>query len=49
VQGDFITVFAPTGQLVTKAYSTGSTFTTPLPIESGYVVKVNDYTQKVLR
>ena len=49
VQGDFITVFAPTGQLVTKAYSTGSTFTTTLPIESGYVVKVNDYTQKVLR
>jgi hypothetical protein len=49
VPGDFISVYAPTGQLVTNAVSSGTTFTTPLPVESGYVVRVNDYTQKVVR
>lgn len=49
VPGDCISVYAPTGQLVTNAHSAGYTFSTQLPIESGYVVKVNDHTQKVLR
>lgn len=49
VPGDFISVYAPTGQLVTNAVSSGTTFTTPLPVESGYVVRVNDNTQKVVR
>ena len=49
LKGDYITVFAPSGQLITQAYSSGASFTTPLPIVSGYVVKVNDHTQKVIR
>ena len=49
LKGDYITVFAPSGQLITQAYSSGASFTTPLPIISGYVVKVNDHTQKVIR
>ena len=49
VQGDNITVVSPTGQLVVQARATDTSFITPLPIVSGYVVKVNDHAQKVLR
>lgn len=48
-RGDHVAVYAPTGQLIIQGYSAGASFTTPLPIVSGYVVKVNDYTQKVIR
>ncbi|MBQ7530877.1 MAG: hypothetical protein IJT12_04155, partial [Paludibacteraceae bacterium] len=49
LKGDHITVYSPSGQLITQAYSSGASFTSPLPVVSGYVVKVNDHTQKVLR
>ena len=49
IAGDRITVYAPDGKLVTRATAANSLYTTPLPIESGYVVRVNDYTQKVIR
>ena len=49
LKGDHVSVFSPSGQLITQAYSAGASFTTPLPIVSGYVVKVNDHTQKVIR
>ena len=49
VRGDHVTVVAPSGQLVAQGYSSGASFVTPLPVVSGYVVKVNDYAQKVLR
>ena len=48
VKGDYITVYSPSGQIVTNGYANGTTFSTPLPIQSGYVVKVNDYVQKVI-
>jgi len=49
IQGDRITVVSPTGQLVVQARATDTSFITPLPVVSGYVVKVNDHAQKVLR
>ncbi len=49
IAGDCIAVYAPTGQLVTKATATAAEFATKLPIVTGYVVRVNDYTAKVLR
>ena len=48
VRGDHVSVVSPSGQIVTQGYASGASFTTPLPVVSSYVVKVNDHTQKVL-
>ena len=48
VAGDRITVYAPSGQLVTHATATTTEWTMPLYYQSGYVVKVNDRAYKVL-
>ena len=48
VAGDRITVYAPSGQLVTNATATTGEWSTPLYYQSGYVVKVNDRAYKVL-
>ena len=49
IAGDHIAVYAPTGQLLTRAVAAGATFRTQLPIISGYVVAINQYSQKVIR
>ena len=48
VAGDNIKLYSPTGQLMLNTTSQDGEFTTPLPYRSGYVVKVNDYTKKVV-
>ncbi|MBO4519438.1 MAG: hypothetical protein J5704_05305, partial [Paludibacteraceae bacterium] len=48
VAGDRITVYAPSGQLVTHATATTSEWSMPLFYQSGYVVKVNDKAYKVV-
>ena len=48
VAGDRITVYAPSGQLVTHATATTAEWSMPLFYQSGYVVKVNDRAYKVV-
>ena len=48
VAGDRITVYSPSGQLVHQAISSGYEYSTPLILQNGYVVKVNDKAHKVL-
>ena len=48
VSGDKITVYTSSGKLVRTVTATGSEFTMPLPVISGYVVKVNDTSHKVI-
>ena len=48
VAGDRITVYSPSGQLVHQAVSSGYEYSTPLILQNGYVVKVNDKAHKVL-
>ena len=48
VAGDRITVYSPSGQLVHQAISSGYEYSTPLVLQTGYVVKVNDKAHKVL-
>ncbi|MBQ8101063.1 MAG: right-handed parallel beta-helix repeat-containing protein [Paludibacteraceae bacterium] len=48
VRGDRITLFGPDGRLVLSATAEDSEYQTPLHYQSGYVVRVNDYGQKVL-
>ncbi len=48
VSGDKITVYTSSGKLVRTVTASGSEFTMPLPVISGYVVKVNDTSHKVI-
>ena len=48
VAGDRITVYSPSGKLVHQAISSGYEYSTPLILQNGYVVKVNDKAHKVL-
>ena len=48
VEGDRITVYSQAGQLVHTATATGAEFTLPLQYASGYVVRVNDKSFKVV-
>ena len=48
VAGDRITVYSPSGKLVHQAISSGYEYSTPLVLQTGYVVKVNDKAHKVL-
>jgi hypothetical protein len=48
VEGDKITVYTQSGQLVHTATATGPEFKLPLHYASGYVVKVNDTSHKVV-
>ena len=48
IEGDKITVYSTTGQLVHQAIATGTEYKTPLVLQTGYVVKVNDVAHKVL-
>ena len=48
VAGDRITVYAPSGQLVTHATATTAEWSMPLFYQTGYVVKVNDKAYKVV-
>ena len=48
VAGDRITVYSPSGQLVHQAISSGYEYSTPLILQNGYIVKVNDRAHKVL-
>ena len=48
VAGDRITVYSPSGQLVTHATATTAEWSMPLFYQSGYVVKVNNKAYKVL-
>ena len=48
VEGDRISLYAPSGQLVTHATATTAEWSMPLYYQSGYVVKVNDKAYKVV-
>jgi len=47
-QGDKITVYTPSGQIVYSDTATDAELTIPLSYLSGYIVKVNDTTHKVV-
>ena len=49
IRGDKISVYSSTGKLVHRAIATQAEYTTPLYVQGGYVVRVNDYTHKVRR
>jgi len=49
IPGDQVALYAPSGQILCTATASSSEWTTPLPIQSGYVVRVNDTSHKVLR
>ena len=49
IPGDQIALYAPSGQLLCTATASASEWTSPLPVQSGYVVRVNDTAHKVLR
>ena len=48
VEGDRISLYSPSGQLVTHATATTAEWSMPLYYQSGYVVKVNDKAYKVV-
>ena len=48
VAGDRITVYSASGKLIHQAVSSGYEYTTPLYLQKGYVVKVNDKAHTVL-
>ena len=49
IPGDQIALYAPSGQILCTATASASEWTSPLPVQSGYVVRVNDTAHKVLR
>jgi hypothetical protein len=48
VAGDRIVVYGPSGKAMVNAVATGTEFSTELPYQSGYIVRVNDYGTKVV-
>ena len=48
MEGDQITIYSPSGKLVYSTTATGTEFTMPLPDTTGYFIKVNDSSHKVV-
>ena len=48
ISGDKITVYSASGQMLNSLTVEGPEYSQPLPVQGGYVIRVNDYNKTVV-